>query len=339
MPCEQVTIYENQVQAGYLKKIMGRDFTEIYKKFMDEFTLKRDEPMKDHTSFKVGGNADLFASASSVESVRQLVLRAQEYKIPVMVIGSGTNILVRDNGIRGLVICFSGVKNEIKVYRKDGEKIIVAVSAGTLLSSLGRFAFKEGLEGLNFTAGIPGTVGGAVMMNSSASYTLGQGRISDVLSSVELLLSMGKKKIIGKSDIVFASSGLLLQTYNGENDYKPIIIRACFELKKGDGKRLSEEWNELLKKRNAGQPVSLPSAGCFFKNPGPGISAGELIDMAGLKGERCGNAMVSEIHANFIVNLGEARAKDILRLKTRVEKKVFDLFSIRLETEVKIEGE
>ena len=219
--------------------------------------------------------------------------------------------------------------------QEDKKNILVTASSGLLLSSLGRFAIEKRLEGLNFTAGIPGTVGGAVMMNSSA----GKGKISDVISSVEVLVPAGRVKILGKKDIVFSSKGLVLKAQGFENNYKPVIIKASFKLKKGDKKKLTAQWNELLNKRNSSQPVSLPSAGCFFKNPEPGISAGRLIDRAGLKGERCGNAMVSEKHANFIVNLGGASAIDILRLKTLVEEKVFDFFSIHLETEVKIEGE
>jgi len=178
-------------------------------------------------------------------------------------------------------------------------------------------------------------VGGAVMMNSSA----GKGRMSDVVSSVEVLLPSGGVKIIEKKDIIFSSKGLVLNIFEVENYYKPVVLKASFKLKKGDKKKFTAQWNEILNKRNSSQPVSLPSAGCFFKNPEPDISAGRLIDRAGLKGERCGNAMVSEKHANFIVNLGGASAIDILRLKTLVEEKVFDFFSIHLETEVKIEGE
>ena len=242
---------------------------------------------------------------------------------------------MKDNGIRGLVICLAGIKGKIEAVQKDKTNIFVTASSGRLLSSLGRFALENGLEGLNFTAGIPGTVGGAVMMNSSA----GKGKISDVISCLEVLAPAGGVKILGKKDIVFSSKGLVAQVLEVENSYKPVVLKATFKLKKGDKKKLRAQWNEILNKRNSSQPVSLPSAGCFFKNPEPGISAGMLIDRAGLKGERCGNAMVSEKHANFIVNLGGARAIDILRLKKRVEEKVFDFFSIHLETEVKIEGE
>ncbi len=305
------------------------------KEFMKNFNLKKDEPMKNHTSLKVGGNADFFARPLSVKELKQLISEAEKYNIPVTFIGSGTNLLVKDNGIRGLVICLSGIKGQIKTVQKDKKNFFVTASSGMLLSSLGRFAFKNGLEGLNFTAGIPGTVGGAVMMNSSA----GKGRISDVISTVEVLVPAGGVKKLEKKDMVFSSKGMVLSAFEVENCHKPVILKATFKLKKGDKKELAAQWNELLNKRNSSQPVSMPSAGCFFKNPEAGISAGMLIDRAGLKGKRCGNAMISEKHANFIVNPGGARAEDILRLKKRVEKKVFDCFSIHLETEVNIEGE
>ncbi len=318
---------------------MKRKFTGIYDRFMEEFmgkfNFRKNEPMKNHTSLKVGGDADLFISPLSVDELKQLVSGAEKYKIPVTFIGSGTNILVKDNGIRGLVICLGGIKGKIETVQEDKTNVSVTAYSGHLLSSLGRFALEKGLEGLNFTAGIPGTVAGAVMMNSSAD----KGKISDVISCLEVLVPGAGVKILGKKDIVFSSNGLVSKAYEVENSYKQVVLKATFKLKKGDKKKLRAQWNEILNKRNSSQPVSLPSAGCFFKNPEPGISAGMLIDRAGLKGERCGNAMVSEKHANFIVNLGGARAIDILRLKKRVEEKVFDFFSIHLETEVKIEGE
>ena len=143
--------------------------------------------MKEHTSFKVGGNADLFALPGSVRELKQLILEAAKYQIPVMFIGGGTNILVTDKGIRGIVICLSGMKNTIKIVEYGQNDVIVAASAGTMLCTLGKFAVEKGFKGLNFTAGIPGTVGGAVMMNSSSAH----GKISDVLSSIKFLNGIG----------------------------------------------------------------------------------------------------------------------------------------------------
>jgi len=304
-------------------------------KFIEAFNLKQDEPMADHTSFKVGGTADLFAVPRSVKELTQLVLRSKAHHIPMTLLGSGTNILVRDRGIRGLVICLTGIKKDIKITKAARNTILVASSAGTLLSRLGKFAMENGLEGLSFAAGIPGTVGGAVMMNSST----GSGRISNVISSVEVLDSRGKTLVLGKSHIDFSSRDVSFKFPGFDTEHTPVILGASFELKRGNKEKLKAEWRRRLNARAATQPVSLPSAGCIFKNPETGRSAGELIDMAGLKGERCGNAMVSEKHANFIVNLGGASAGDILKLKKRVGEKVFELFSVHLKTEVKIEGE
>ncbi len=314
---------------------LERNFLKYYKTLKEEFNLKQDEPMADHTSFKVGGTADLFACPCSVKELKQLVLRSKEHNIPVTLFGSGTNILVMDKGIRGLVICLTGIKDDITIKGTNANTIIVTSSSGTLLSLLGKFAMENGLNGLNFAAGIPGTVGGAVMMNSST----GSGVISNVISSVEVLNSKGEIKVFKKSDIDFLPGGIFFKFSECENNYKPVILRASFELKRGNREKLRAEWYKLLNERAVNQPVSSLSAGCFFKNPDSTRSAGELIDMAGLKGEKYGNAMVSEKHANFIVNAGGASANDILSLKKLVEQKVFKLFSIHLKAEVKIEGE
>ncbi len=313
-------------------------FADAYEKFTERFSLKRNEPMKNHTSFKVGGNADLFAEPCSVGLLRQLIEYAENYGIPITFIGSGTNILVKDKGIRGLVICLEGLKDTIKIAGFEGNDrdcVIVRASAGVLLSRLGRFAVENGLQGLNFTAGIPGTIGGAVMMNSSSAY----GRISDVISSVKFMMPDGQIEIMEKEDIEFSRGGLSFSNNKTGAGSKPLIIEAFFRLKRGDKNTLTAEWENILKARKKTQPVSLPSAGCFFKNPEQGKPAGKLIDMANFKGERQGNAMVSETHANFIVNLGDAKAEDILILKKRIEERVFELFSIHLEPEVRIEGE
>ncbi|MEA1967705.1 MAG: UDP-N-acetylmuramate dehydrogenase [Thermodesulfobacteriota bacterium] len=336
------------------------DSAKFYEKFKDHsnLILRRDEPMKRHTSFRVGGLADLYAVPESLEKLKTLLLSVCKAKLPLTITGSGTNLLVKDGGISGIVVSLCGIKDKIRIRKVDNELSLVTASTGTVLAGVAKFAMDHGLEGLGFAAGIPGTVGGAVMMNAGT----GMNSMSSIIESVEIVGPDGKVQKIERNDITFShrttcfntlnfksenhgreeivpgNRDISLKNLNSKSCFKPVIVKASFLLKKGDKERIKKDWQELLKKRKNTQPVLIPSAGCFFKNPGSGRTAGELIDRAGLKGTRVGDAMVSEKHANFILNMGNARAEDILKLKKNVEEKVFKLFSVKLDTEVKIEG-
>ncbi|MBF0229965.1 MAG: UDP-N-acetylmuramate dehydrogenase [Desulfamplus sp.] len=316
-----------------------------------DIKIEKNVPMRKHTSFKVGGVADYFAKPSSLEEFMLLIKKfggeklthgtlsnldekksLYENRMPFTIIGGGTNLLVRDNGIRGLVISLGYMKNEIQIEDINSKQVKVSASAGTNLSTLCRKTIKLGLEDLSFAAGIPGTVGGAVMMNAGT----GLGTISDYLTSIDILDRDNNIKTLDKSELIFSHRKLEFKNF----PIKPIILRASFLLTKGSREKVENSWRTLIEKRRASQPHGFPSAGCFFKNPDIGdLSAGQLIDMSGLKKKRVGDAMVSDKHANFILNLGNATASEIITLKDIVKESVFQKFGIMLSEEVIIQGE
>ncbi len=306
-----------------------------YERLKAEFGLEADVPMAAHTSFRVGGPADLFAMPTSIDTLTRLVRLAGEADVPMTIMGSGTNLLVGDRGIRGLVVAITKLRGELDIRKIDENKSVVTAFSGTILASLFNQTMAMGLNGLSFAAGIPGTLGGAVMMNAGTNL----GAMSDVVSSLDLVTRKGKMVSVPGSQLEFSNKELSFSLVKGLKREKPIIIKVALNLKPGEPETIKKTWDDLLYKRKASQPVHAASAGCFFKNPNAKRPAGLLIDKAGLKGRRVGNAMVSKTHANFIVNLGGATAGDILTLKRIVEQTVLDLFSVTLETEVRIEGE
>jgi len=294
-----------------------------------------DEPMSRHTYFRVGGPAEAFIVPESIEQLAKIISWSRDNGIPHIVIGNGSNLLVKDNGIPGIVILLTKCLNKIVFSGKETEPVLVTAMAGVSTQALCRFAIREGLSGMNFAIGIPGTVGGAIMMNAGTSY----GSVSDILDSVNVMISSGAMLKIPKEEMAFSYRKLswninLTDEYEGE----PIIIDGCFRLCRSDPALLKKEAGRILKKRRENQPAEMPSAGSFFKNPPADKTAGQFIDMAGLKGIRVGGAEISAKHANFIVNTGGASASDILELMQLTQKKVFDKFNINLEPEVKIVG-
>ncbi|MBF0204982.1 MAG: UDP-N-acetylmuramate dehydrogenase [Desulfamplus sp.] len=301
--------------------------------------IEQNVSMKKYTSFRVGGPADYFARPASTSELTWLLGNAKKNGMPATIMGSGTNILVKDNGIRGLVISLTRMKNEIEIQNLDAEQTLVSVSAGTILAALCRKTIRHGLEDLSFAAGIPGTVGGAVMMNAGTGF----GTISDRLISVDILDQDNNLRTLDRSKLLFSHRKLefLLPSSidGGKKDGKPVIVRASFLLKRGSREKVAQSWISLMNKRRISQPHGIPSAGCFFKNPDFGKSAGQLIDMAGLKKKRVGDAMISDKHANFILNLGNATALEILTLRNVVKETVFEKFAVDLSEEVIIQGE
>lgn len=302
-------------------------------------SVKFDEPMSRHTSFKVGGPADAFVVPQSLNELTTIVKWTWENDLEYLVIGDGTNLLVKDSGIRGIVLVLTRKFKDILM--KDDRKEIkesdvkVTVMAGCRLQTLCRFAIEKGLKGMNFALGIPGSVGGAVAMNAGTSG----GTMGKVLDMVKVVMPTGRKKEMKKSEINFSYRKL---TWGKEvkrfSPKKPIIVESRFCLTKGDPAKIKKEADDIVKFRREKQPQDALSAGCFFKNPLSGKTAGELIEMVGLKGKRIGGAKISEIHANFIVNCGRASASDIFTLKESVQEKVSEMFNIDLEPEVKIVG-
>lgn len=311
--------------------------------------VKFNEPMSRHTSLRVGGPADAYVEPETVEELSMLVNWLWQNSLEYIIIGEGTNLLVRDNGIRGTVIVLTKCLNEIAHTRrvKDGG-IIVKAMAGTRMRSLCSFAINHGLEGMNMALGIPGTVGGGIMMNAGTVH----GSMENVLDSINVLMPTGQIKRIGKQDLKFhyrklditqlPSADCSFETDSqkpGTMTCQPIILDGCFCLDPSDPRKIKKEAEQILNTRKRSQPKGLPSAGCFFKNPGSGETAGQLIDKAGLKGKSIGGAQVSEKHANFIINRGRASASDIISLMELIQETVSGIFNVDLEPEIKIVGE
>ncbi|WP_457553747.1 UDP-N-acetylmuramate dehydrogenase [Desulfobacula sp.] len=292
-----------------------------------EFNLLVDEPLKKYTSFNIGGPADLLALPKDKLELKNLLKKALDLNIPVTLFGGGTNILITDKGVRGLVIITKCLKSKIQILESGLHGKTIYVQAGDRLSRVYQFAIAHSLSGIEFAAGIPGTVGGAIMMNAGTKSR----DISDIIKSIDVLNRLTlETETIEKRDLDFSYRRI---------NVSGIILAAKFSLVKANQEKIKKTFEQNLNQKNASQPVSFASAGCFFKNPIQGKSAGELIEKAGLKGMRINDAMVSQKHANFIVNTNHASCEDILLLKQHIEKTVFEKFQIKLQTEVRIEGE
>lgn len=278
------------------------------------------EPMSRHTTFKIGGPADLFITASGENTIKEIAQFCNENDIPLFVIGNGSNLLVSDKGIRGVVLRLGRGK-----IICDGEKIIC--SAGVPLRSLCETAKDNCLTGLEFAYGIPGSVGGAVYMNAGAYG----GEMKDVVTA-STHIQNGK---IGKFENTELDFGYRKSAYTGK-DY--IILSAEFKLSRGDKKEIEAKMSELMNRRRTKQPLEYPSAGSVFKRP-VGYYAGTLIESCGLKGHRVGGAVVSEKHAGFIVNTGGATCEDVLKLIEEIQNEVLKKAGVMLECEIKTVGE
>lgn len=280
----------------------------------------KDEPLKKHTSFRIGGPARLFCVPKNQAELAEAIAYAKEKKLKRAILGAGTNILALDKGFRGLVIKLSsGLK---RIYFKDN---LLHAEAGVYLPQLVQAALRRQLTGLEFLAGIPGTVGGAVVMNAGA-----WGReIANCLEYVKVIDRNGEEQLLKKKELGFGYRKSKLETKG------LTVVEAAFKLKSGSAKASRQKIQDYLAQRKVKQPLGIPNAGSIFKNPGK-KAAGQLLEAAGCKGLRCGDAQVSEKHANFIVNLGEASSRDILKLMTKLQKSVKDKFKVCLEPEIKI---
>lgn len=280
-----------------------------------------DEPMSRHTTFKVGGPADVMIQPSSPDEAESAIRAAQELGEKLFVMGNGSNLVVRDGGMEGIVVLLG---ERMAAIERQG--CTLRAQAGALLSRLSREALNAGLKGLVFASGIPGTVGGAVAMNAGAYG----GQMSDVLTRARVLMD-GKIQWMTRDQLEMSYRSTLPLKKGG------IVLEAEFELSEGDIETLSQETADLNQRRRDKQPLSYPSAGSFFKRP-EGYFAGALIEQAGLKGVSVGGAQVSQLHAGFVINTGNATAKDILDLMKLIQDTVYRKDGVMLETEVRIIG-
>ena len=285
-----------------------------------------DEPMSRYTSLLVGGNADALVFIESEDQLVQIVRRLKEKKINFLPVGNMTNIIVRDGGYHGAILLMKGLNNISYLCTPEKQHYISAQAGAALASVLSR-ALAEELTGMEFCAGIPGSIGGAARMNAGA-----YGReIKDVVETVFLLDAEGKKKTMRREEISFGyrKSGL---------SPDEIILAARFKLEKGQVQQIKKKINEIMQWRHEKHPIEYPNAGSVFKNMS-GQTAGDLIEELGMKGVNCGDAEVSLKHANFIVNRGKAKASDVLELIAFIQSKVKQEKGVILETEVVIIGE
>lgn len=299
-------------------KAMIREFEKV----LEAGQILENEPLERHTTFRVGGVADLFLTptAKQLPQILEIISREQ---IPLTIIGNGSNLLVGDKGIRGVVIEIGRQMSEVKV---EGEYI--TASAGALLSVTAQKAYQNGLSGMEFAAGIPGSTGGAVVMNAGAYG----GEMKDIVASVKALAKDGTLiELSGEEmDFSYRHSCVIEKEY--------LILEVTFKLKRADKAQILEQMEELKERRISKQPLEYPSAGSTFKRP-KGYFAGKLIMDAGLADFTIGGAAVSKKHCGFVINKGGATAADVLAVIRHVQKEVKDQFDVDLETEVKILGE
>ncbi len=282
-----------------------------------------DEPMSNHTTFRIGGNADVFVSVINDHEVVDLIDYLKKNDIPYYVIGKGSNLLVSDKGYRGVIIEIGSNYSGIRIIGTE-----IVAKAGTAMSRLSHFAMENGYTGLEFASGIPGTVGGGVIMNAGAYG----GEMRQVVYRVRVLTQAGEIKMLSNSEMEFE--------YRNSKAKKEgyIILQTEFRLGKGNPEVIEGIMKELSAKRREKQPLEYPSAGSTFKRP-EGYFAGKLVADAGLKGYSVGGAQVSEKHAGFLINKDHATAEDMYQLINNVKQKVLETYSVELEPEVIFLGE
>lgn len=296
---------------------------EWFRKLGEQVEILVAEPMKNHTTFRIGGPADALALPKTPEEVAEVVRFCHEHAQPYYVLGNGSNLLVSDEGYRGLVLQLYRNFNDIQV---NGETI--TVQAGAMLAAVARTAYQTGLTGLEFASGIPGTIGGAVVMNAGAYG----GEMKNVLKEVTVLTKEGEVLVIPAKALELGYRTSVIP----KNGW--IVLGAVLQLKKGDQEQILARMEELKEQRITKQPLDLPSAGSTFKRP-EGYFAGKLIMDAGLRGFTVGGAQVSEKHCGFVVNRGNATAADVWELICEVKRRVKEMTGVELEPEVKLLGD
>lgn len=300
------------------------DIASFVKKHLLNSVIKTNEPLKPYTTFKIGGNADWLFVPASIEDLQQMLVYLHQTNFQsITILGKGSNMLISDKGIRGLVILIDENISSISVQND-----FLTADAGVSMKDASYFAAQVGLSGLEFSVGIPGNIGGGIFMNAGAYDS----EFAKVVDHVLTLDKTGVMKQYTCAEASFAYRHSLFQD-NGE-----IIIRATFKLTPNNPTTIHNYIQELTEKRESKQPLDIPSAGSTFKRP-TGFFAGTMIDQAGLKGYSIGGAQVSTKHAGFIVNKGNATAQNVLDLIAHIQKTVYNKFDVHLESEVRFIGE
>lgn len=292
---------------------------------LKEKSILKNEPMSKHTSFKIGGNAEYFLKIDTIENLKKVIDIATSNKINITIVGNGTNLLVREGGIKGFVI-----KLELKDFkiRNNLDDVYITVQSGMSLSTLSNIAIKEEVSGIEFLSGIPGTIGGALRMNAGA-YGM---EMKDIVFKTKYMTYDGKIKTLEASSHEFSYRNSIFSRIN------VIILETTLKLKKGNSNEIKAKIDEYMENRREKQPLEYPNAGSVFKRKDNYITA-KLIDECGLKGYSIGDAEVSQKHAGFIINKGSASSKDVLDLIDYIKKIVKDKYKIDIETEIIVLGD
>ena len=286
--------------------------------------VKIDEPMRKHTNFKIGGNADVFVIAKNIEEIKCVIKFSKENNILLTILGNGSNVLVSDKGIRGIVLQV-GTK-EIKIEKQ--KNALVEVEAGVMLGALAQVLLKQSISGFEFAAGIPGSIGGAIRMNAGAYG----GEMKDIVKDVTVLNEKGEISVLTNEECEFS------YRHSRFTDSKEIVIKVTLKLPLGNEAEIKAKMDEYDQSRREKQPLNLPSAGSTFKRGSDFITA-KLIDECGLKGYTSGDAQVSTLHAGFVVNLGNATAQDVLNVVNHVKQVVLEKTGKQIDLEVELLGE
>lgn len=297
------------------------ELTSLQKRLSAVCELKYNEPMSRHTSFRIGGPAEIIAFPKNKSELSAVLMGAAEFGVKPAILGAGTNVLAPDKGLSGIVICLKDCLDGMELLADNR----IRVMAGVTMTRAAVFAANYGLSGLEFAHGIPGTVGGGVYMNAGAYG----GEICQVCESVEIMELDGTVKSLSNAEMGFSYRHSILE------ESSEIVLSAVFQLTEKPADEIRAYMKELMGKRSASQPLDLPSAGSAFKRPVGGYAAA-LIDQAGLKGYTVGGAAISTKHAGFAVNLGGATAADVQTLLKKVSDIVYEKSGIRLEPEVRI---
>ena len=302
---------------------MSNRFYDELKNILPEERIRTDEPMKAHTTFRIGGPAKYFVIPETKEEIKEIIECCKKAKMPYYILGNGSNLLVSDKGYEGVVIQIFKNLNAIQL-----EGNLILAQAGAILSSVANKALEAGLTGFEFAAGIPGTLGGACVMNAGAYG----GEMKDVLEHVVVLTEEGEFITIPKEELELGYRTSIIAKKNY------VVLEALIRLSEGDKEAIKARMDELKVQRTTKQPLEYPSAGSTFKRP-EGYFAGKLIQDAGLRGFQVGGAQVSEKHCGFVINKDQATAADVAELMRQVSLKVKEQFGVELEAEVKRLGE
>lgn len=301
----------------------NKQILENLEKIISKERIKQNEPMKNHTSFKIGGPAEFYIKITSIEELQKILEFAKKEKIKITILGNGSNVLVSDNGIQGIVIRTN--LKEIKIEAKEQNKVEITVDDATPIGFLAQKLLKEEIKGFEEISGIPGTIGGAILMNAGAHGK----EMKDIVTEITAIDYNGKIHKFTNEQAKFTYRNSIFSSG------KYIILQAKIILEKGNAKDIKDKMDEYAQFRKEKQPIEYPSAGSTFKRGTDFITA-KLIDEAGLKGYSIGGAKISEKHAGFIINTGNATAQDVLDLAKYVTDKIYEKFGKKIEFEIKI---